>query len=506
MFKVSRRGFMVGCSAAIASFTGGLSFTAFGSAENEPNQEILVVIFLRGGIDGMNLVPPLDGPDRGHYQERRPSLAIPTSGDNRALRLTDFFGLHPAAAPLLELYQEKQLAVVHAAGLTSDTRSHFDAMQYMELGTPDNKSSTTGWLTRHLNSAETLPDDIIMPAMAAGNLQPTSLLGSHESIGMASPRDFTIGGHWRYSNWMRQSMRQMYTGSNWLQQAGIQTMNAVDVLEWAAPGNYTPENGAVYPNTGFGNHLQSVAQMIKMQVGLRIATVDLGGWDTHEYQGDNSGGYFANQVGQLAQGMNALYTDLSNTAGTDHTKRMTVVVMSEFGRTFAENRSRGTDHGHGNVMLVMGGSVQGGKVHGQWPGLATEQLYDRRDLRITTDYRQVLSEILIRRFGNNNLGYIFPNYQNYAPLNIVAGQDMPPNYETPTPPTVPGPPVPDDTDPDVSDIPTPDTPDPVAPSPDAPNPDAPTPPIVENPDTPPADGDTIPSLGGSIYIPSVERR
>lgn len=468
MFKVSRRGFMVGCSAAIASMTGGLSFTAFGSAADEPNQEILVVVFLRGGMDGMNLVMPIAGADRGHYEARRPALAVPNAGDNRALELTDFFGLHPAAAPLRDLYVDKHLAVIHAAGLTSDTRSHFDAMQYMELGTPDQKNGTTGWLTRHLQSASNLPPEIIMPAMAAGSLQPTSLLGSYESIGMTSPRDFNMGSHWRYGDWMRQSMRQMYTGDNWLQEAGIQTMNAVDVMEWAAPEKYTPENGAVYPSSGFGNHLQSVAQMIKMQVGLRIATVDLGGWDTHEYQGDNVTGYFANHVGQLAQGLNALYTDLSNSAGTDHTKRLTLVVMSEFGRTFAENKSRGTDHGHGNVMLVLGDAVNGGQVYGQWPGLATEQLYDRRDLQITTDYRRVLSEILIRRFANNNLGYIFPDYGDYAPIGVVRGTDMTPNYTTPQVED-PAPTDPDATDPDATD---PDAPVPGGESPvdnDAPN-------------------------------------
>jgi uncharacterized protein (DUF1501 family) len=420
--------------------TGGLRFTAFGSAADEPNQDILLVVFLRGGIDGLSVVFPLGGPDRGFYEQKRPDLQVSVTGENAALKLDSFFGLHPAAAPLFDLYQAKRLAVVHAAGLTSDTRSHFDAMQYMEMGTPDSKSSTTGWLTRHLQSAGNLPPEIIMPAMAVGNLQPTSLAGSRESIGLTRPSDFGLNGHWAYRDWQRQALREMYSGSSWLHSAGIQTLDAVDVIEWSAPGAYTPGNGAAYPDSGFGRDLQAVAQMVKLQLGLRVATVDLGGWDTHEYQGDKATGYFAGRLGDLAQGLAALFTDLSGTP--DHTQRLTVVVMSEFGRSFGQNASRGTDHGHGNVMLVLGGQVNGGKVLGKWPGLATEQLYDRRDLEITTDYRRVLSEILIRRLGNPQLGTIFPNYSGYAPLGVVAGTDLTPVYAPPQPAPAPAEPPP----------------------------------------------------------------
>ncbi|MBW7883099.1 MAG: DUF1501 domain-containing protein [Caldilineaceae bacterium] len=433
MFKTTRRGFLVGCSAAIASMTGGLSFTAFGSPEAEPNQEILIVVFLRGGLDGLNVVPPLGDADRAVYENKRPNLAVPLSGTNEALHLNDTFGLHPACTSLLDLYQAKKLAIIHAAGLTSDTRSHFDAMQYMELGTPDSKSSTTGWLTRHLQSSAAIPDNVIMPAMAVGNLSPTSLLGSRESIGMTSPNDFDFGGHWRYGDGQRYALRSIYKGSSWLHQAGIQTLDAIDVVENANPGNYTPGNGAVYPGGGFGRNLQAVAQMIKLQLGLRVATVDLGGWDTHEYQGDDGAGYFASHLAELSDGLAAFFTDLSNDGGTDHTKRTTVIVMSEFGRSLQENGSRGSDHGHGNIMLVLGGGVNGGTVYGKWPGLQTANLYDGRDLDITTDYRRVLSEILIRRLENPNLGTIFPGYKDYAPVGVVQGADMTPIYDSATP-------------------------------------------------------------------------
>jgi len=442
MFQVSRRGFMVGCSAAIAAMAGGrLGYVAFGSQAQEPNQDILVVIFLRGGMDGLSAVFPIAGDDRGHYQTSRENIAIPTTGLNAALPLTDFLGMHPAAAPLYGLYQDQKLAIIPAAGLTSDTRSHFDAMKYMELGTPGSKSATNGWLTRHLQSAGNIPSEVIMPALSAGNLQPTSLAGSTEAIGMTSPGSFSFGGHWRYGDPQRAALRQIYSGSNWLQEAGRQTLDAIDVVEYGNPGTYTPGNGAVYPNNSFGQNLKTIAQMIKLQLGMRVATIDLGGWDTHEYQGDGGTGYFANQFGSLASGMAALMTDLGNDNGTDHTQRLTVVVMSEFGRTFKQNASRGTDHGHGNVMFVLGGQVNGG-VHGTWPGLNTDQLYDRRDLAITTDYRRLLSEILIRRLANPNLGAIFPGYTDYQPMGIVQGADLAPNYHTPmptaTPTTVPG--------------------------------------------------------------------
>ena len=433
MSEISRRGFMVGCSAAIAAMAGGrLGYVAFGSPLQEPNQEILVVIFLRGGMDGLSAVMPIAGEDRGSYENNRADIAIPTTGTNAALPLTDFFGLHPAGAPLHGLYQDKKLAIIHAAGLISDTRSHFDAMKYMELGTPGSKSATNGWLTRHLETAGNLPPDAIMPALSVGNLSPTSLSGSAEAIGMTSASGFSFGGNWRYSTNQRQMVRKMYEGSSWLHDAGVQTLDAIDVVEYGNPGNYVPENGAIYPGNSFGRNLQTVAQMVKLQLGLKVATVDLGGWDTHDSQGNDGTGYFAGQFGTLASGLEAFMTDLSNSSGTDHTKRVTIVVMSEFGRTFKQNASRGTDHGHGNVMFVLGGNVNGGQVYGNWPGLQTEQLYDRRDLDITTDYRQVLSEILIRRLGNPNLGAIFPGYRDYQPLKVLQGTDLTPNYETPT--------------------------------------------------------------------------
>jgi len=425
----SRRNFMVGCSAAIAALAGGrLTNLAFGSPDDEPNQEILLSVFLRGGMDGLNLVTPIEGPDRGYYEEARSQIKVPAA-DLATRRLNDLLGLHPGAAPFYELYQAGKLAVIHAAGLTSDTRSHFDAMNFIELGTPGIKATTTGWLTRHLQSADNLPAEILMPAMAANSLAPTSLRGSSEAVAMSSPGSFGIAGNWYHDEFQRMALREIYTGSSWLHQYGSLALNAIDIIESANPGSYTPANGAAYPGGSFGDNLKTVAQMVKLQLGLRVATVDLGGWDTHENQGTGTGGYFAGQIGQLAQGLHALYADLDGAGGDNYTSRLTVVVQSEFGRRLRENGNRGTDHGHGNVMFVLGGNVNGGKVYGTWPGLHSDQLYDRADLAVTTDYRRVLSEILIRRLGNPKLGTVFPGYAGYAPLGILQGTDLDPIYD-----------------------------------------------------------------------------
>ena len=423
MPKVTRRGFLVGCSTAIAAMAGSrLNNIVFGSPEGEPNQQMLVVIFLRGGCDALNLIPPIAGADRGHYELARPDIQVPV---NEALSLNAQFGLHPAAAPLHDLYTDGKLAIVQATGLIGDnneaTRSHFDAMAYMELGTPFDKSSATGWLTRHLQTAPNLPEDIVMPALAIGSAQPTALLSNTEAIAMTSPSSFQFNtGYWRWRDAQRHALRKMYEAdSTSLHQAGIQALNATDIIELNATDSYNPGNGAVYPNNTFGNQLRVIAQMIKLQLGLRVATIDLGGWDTHDAQGNGSGGYFANNlVGPLAQGLAAFYTDLDGCGSQTYTQRLSIVVMSEFGRRLRENADQGTDHGHGGMMMVLGDQVNGG-LYGTWPGLNNNQLFEGADLATTTDYRQVLSEILNVRMENPNIDVVFPGYTGYTPLGIA---------------------------------------------------------------------------------------
>ncbi len=433
MIKTTRRGFMVGCSAAIAAMAGArLNFAAFGSPEAEPNQEILVVVFLRGGCDALSLIAPRAGhPDRVYYEAARPDLKI---SDSSLLPLgSSPFGLHPSAAGLQEVYRAGNLAIIQAVGMDADTRSHFDAMAYMELGTPGNKSTSTGWITRHLQTASNLPADIIVPTLSTGNLQAQSLSGSLDTLTLNSLNSFNLStGPWGWHEAHLAALNQLYQlGSSEIYQAGREALNALDYVENATSGGaYQPKGGAVYPNNSFGSEMKLIAQMIKLQLGLRVATIDLGGWDSHESQSYNGiDGLFAGLVATLSGGLNAFFTDLAGCA-SNYLRRTTVVVMSEFGRRLRENDQRGTDHGHGGMMMVMGGSVNGG-LYGAWPGLQTDQLYDRADLAVTTDYRRVLSDILSRRMEATptQLSQIFPGYSGFSPMNLVRPVDKTGDYQ-----------------------------------------------------------------------------
>ncbi len=432
MDKLTRRGFLMGCSAAIAGLAGArFNYAAFGDPAEEPNQNILLTVFLRGGCDALNVITPLDGPDRAHYELARSDLRLPTS-HLLPLDGAGQFGLHQAAAPLHELYQDGKLGIVLAAGMHEDTRSHFDAMTYMELGTPGYKGQASGWLTRLLRSTD-LSAEAITPSVALGRLQPTSQLAHYETISMTNPGQLNLNtGPWGWREEQQKTLRQIFSldeGSS-LHRASLNALNTVTTLTEQSLGDYTPAPGVAYPSGAFGDQLQVVAQLIKNQLGLKVATVDLGGWDTHENQvqwNSATSGYFTDLLQRLSQGLAALYADL-DAAGSHYTRRLTVVVMTEFGRRLKENAQRGTDHGHGSFMMVLGGEVKGG-LHGQWPGLHTDQLYDRADLAVTTDYRQVLSELMMRRLGNNKLGLVFPRYGGYTPLDIVEGVDLVPNYD-----------------------------------------------------------------------------
>ncbi len=424
MCDFTRRGFMVGCSAAIASLAGS-RFNSLAFAE-PGDQDALLVIFLRGGLDGLTLMPPIDGADRGYYEAARPDLQVPLSGSSAALPLNSQFGWHPAAAPLLDLYQNNSLSLVMATGLTEATRSHFDSMEFMETGTPGVINTPTGWLTRHLSSSIEIPDEVIMPSLSMGDLQPTSLRGDRETVNMNDPSTFSLStGPWLWRSPQRAAVRSLYQAeSSLVHITGNQALDAVDIIELYASDDYVPANGAVYPDSDFGDHLKVIAQMIKLDLGLQVGTLDIGGWDTHEGQEF----VLSSLMTDLASGLMALYTDLDGSGGQNYTQKLTVVVQSEFGRRFVENADAGTDHGHGNLMMVLGGAATGG-LHGTWPGLANHQLFEGQDLAVTTDYRRILSEILIRRLGNNKLGVIFPDYGDYQPLGVVSGPDLPPDYK-----------------------------------------------------------------------------
>jgi uncharacterized protein (DUF1501 family) len=399
----TRRNFLQGCSYAIASMAGArLTNLAFAQ---DDTSDALVVIFLRGGWDALNVVPPREGDDRGFYEKARPNIKI-----TNLLPLDDRFGLHPALAPLHDLYQAGKLGVVHAVGLDHDTRSHFDAQEFIELGTPGQKSTASGWITRHLQTTNVAS---ILPALSTSG-SPSSLLNYTPTVNLNTPSDFSLWDNGLAES-QQNSLRQMYNDDTLLHRAGARTLDALGIVSPLVEQEYRPSNGASYNDDEFGQQLKTVARMIKLEAGLRAATVDFGGWDTHEYETDGNGGYLADLLDQLASGLANFYLDLDS----GYTDRLSVVVISEFGRRLVQNESYGTDHGHGNVMLALGGNVNGGRVYGEWPGLHNDQLYDHADLAITTDYRRVLSELLSVRLGNPNIEAVFPGFSSsYNPLGL----------------------------------------------------------------------------------------
>lgn len=424
--KYSRRKFLVGCSAAVAAMAGSrVSNLIFAADSAAARRDIFVLIFLRGGCDGLNLVAPTD--DRFYVAARSQETLVSDHGDAKGLPLKSGLGkvdfrLHPKAGALKELYDSNALAIVHACGLTNGTRSHFDAMDLIERGAADskNKSLSSGWLARHLIS---IGAGGLLPAVGASSTIPDSLLASPHAVAVPDPGAFSLQTDER----QRQILRELYKGNAPIHRAGSNTLHALDVVAKKLPrddsGNpppYTPDHQADYGGEGASTELatalQTVARFIKMDVGLQVATVDYGGWDTHVYQG----GIFSGLVEGLSRGLGTFYRDLTN-----YQNRLTVLVMSEFGRRLKANESGGTDHGHGNVMLLLGGNVNGGRMFGSWPGLSTEQLDDQADLAVTTDYRMVLSEILVRRLANPKLGQVFPQIPNYKPIGIVRGTDLP---------------------------------------------------------------------------------
>jgi uncharacterized protein (DUF1501 family) len=406
---MNRRFFIKSGGIALASFGVSVSAPSFleraiAETRSAAKRKTLVAIFQRGAVDGLNMVVPHG--ERNYY-DLRPSIAIPkpqVGNVDAALDLDGFFGLHPAMSSFKPLWESKRLAIVHAAGSPDNTRSHFDAQDYMESATPGVKSTADGWLNRYLQSKADSQKSVFR-AVSMTQTTPRVLQGSAPTIAMSNMADFDIRAG-RSSASVQAGFEAMYgqATNDSLAGMGRETFDAVNYLKKANPAQYKPENGAVYPRTPFGNSLLQIAQLIKAGVGLEIAFTDIGGWDTHVNEG-SSRGQLSNLLQQFSSGISALHLDLG--ARMDD---VVVLTMSEFGRTVKENGNRGTDHGHANAMFVVGNSVRGGKVYGQWPGLKPPPLYEGRDLALTTDFRDVFGEIAGRHLGSSNLQSVFPGY------------------------------------------------------------------------------------------------
>ena len=395
--------------------------------------KVLVCLFQRGAADGLNVVVPFGDSE---YAALRPTIAVPRPGQlNGALDLDTHFGLHPALGALKPLWDRKLLAAVHAVGSPSATRSHFDAQDFMETGTPDVKGTRDGWLNRYLALRGTCEDGCHTPpnasttaagrpgalgdashgsshgslyetpfrAVAMAQQTPRMLEGPAPTVAMNSIEEFTIraaGGD------TERRLEALYTtgSADLIHASGGEMFEAIKVLRAADPRRYAPEHGAAYPRSQFGQRLLQIAQLIKANVGLEIAFADVGGWDTHVNQGGATG-QLANRLGDFGAGLAAFVTDLG-----DRMDDVLVLTMSEFGRTARQNGNGGTDHGHAGSMFVVGGGVRGGQVYGRWPGLAPEQLHDGRDLALTTDFRSVFSEVAERHLGAVRTDQLFPGF------------------------------------------------------------------------------------------------
>src|SRR6202451_4464490 len=379
-----------------------LTRAAFGAVAPGTNNKRLVVIFQRGAADGLNIVVPHAEPQ---YYAMRPSINIPRKS---VIDLDGFFGLHPAMASFQPLWQQRHLAIVHAAGSPDPTRSHFDAQDFMESGTPGVKVTDDGWLNRSLHAMPDPAQASAFRAIALGPSLPRILSGSEPAVAMNNINDFSVGGRGPKPSPIAATFEAMYDHSSdsVLHGTGEETFDAVKMLKAADPGKYTPAPGANYPKGRFGDSLRQLAQLIKANLGVQVAFADIGGWDHHVNEGSTEG-QIANVLGDFSQSLSAFWTDLGDLA--DDT---VVVTMSEFGRTARENGNRGTDHGHANVMFVMGGPVHGGRVYGRWPGLDQSQLYEGRDLALTTDFRQVIGEAVARHMSNKNLATVFPGFDS----------------------------------------------------------------------------------------------
>jgi uncharacterized protein (DUF1501 family) len=376
-----------------------LTRAALGAADPGSRAKRLVVIFQRGAADGLNIVVPHGEPS---YYAMRPTINIPKKS---VLDLDGFFGLHPSMSAFQPLWKEKHLAIVHAAGSPDPTRSHFEAQDFMESGTPGVKVTDDGWLNRALHD---LPaDNSAFRAIALGHSLPRILSGREPAAAVNDPNVFSVGGKNPQAAPIASTFEAMYENSVGTvpHGTGQETFDAVRMLKAADPVKYAPAAGANYPRGPFGDSLKQLAQLIKANLGVQIAFADICGWDHHVNEGGTQG-QIANILGEFSQSIAAFWTDLGDLA-----EDTVVVTMSEFGRTVRENGNRGTDHGHANVMFVLGGPVKGGKVYGRWPGLDQAQLYQGRDLAVTTDFRLVLSEAVSWYLGNKDLNAVFPGFE-----------------------------------------------------------------------------------------------
>jgi uncharacterized protein (DUF1501 family) len=401
---ISRRVFLKNGSVALVSLGFVPAFLARAAEAAGGRRRVLIAIFQRGAVDGLNMIVPHG--ERAYYAAR-PTIAIPRPGAaaDAVIDLDGFFGLHPRLSPLKPLFDRRELAIVHATGSPDSTRSHFDAQDYMESATPGVKSTRDGWLNRCLHAREH-QDATPFRAVALAPQLPRSLQGTAQALAIGQLGQFGIRAGME-SDMVASSFEAEYAAAadRVLNETGRDAFEALKILKTADPAKYRPANGAEYPRSAYGEALRQIAQLVKAEVGLEVAFAETGNWDHHVNEG-GAAGQLANRLDDFARGLAALTTDLG-----ERMRDVLVLTMSEFGRAVAENGNRGTDHGHGNAMLAIGGGVRGGKIYGTWPGLEPHQRFEGRDLAVTTDFRDVFAEVAVRHLTVNDSSPVFPGYR-----------------------------------------------------------------------------------------------
>ena len=403
----SRRVFVKSSAMAMLSLGFAPSFLARTAEGAETRRRLLVAVFQRGAVDGLNMIVPFG---EAEYYRLRPSIAIARPGANDgAIALDEFFGLHPRMAPLKPLWDNGSLAIVHASGSHDQTRSHFDAQDYMESATPGVKSTRDGWLNRYLQVSGADPSPL--RGIAVARQMPRTLQGRAPALAFGGVEAFEIRGGMD----AQRAVRDAYAGAAnpLLGGAARDAFQAMETLR--ATGRYQPAAGVDYPRTPFGQAMQEIARVAKADVGLEVAFAESGNWDHHVNEG-GAQGVLAGRLDDLSKGIAALAADLG-----DRMADTVILTMSEFGRAAAENGNRGTDHGHGNAMMIIGGPVNGRRVYGKWPGLARDQRFEGRDLAVTTDFRDVFGEIVVSHLGltRDALARVFPGHAAQTALGIV---------------------------------------------------------------------------------------
>lgn len=408
--EVTRRGFLGTAGAVAIASLLPTWLPRVVMAQSASSRDIIVSIFLSGGVDGMSMVAPYGDPA---YYTLRPTINIARpDAAGAAAKLTaldNFFGFSPGMAPLYPAYQAGDLLVVHATGSVNNSRSHFDAQRYMEIGKPADASIVTGWLGRHLATMSPLKATTPLRAIGLTTGLPLTLSGGPKTLPVPTPGNFTIGGTGSTATARAQFMAANYADAVQPVSANaLDTTNTIALLASININGYVPRQGATYPNSSFGRQLKSAAALIKADVGVEAIHAFNGGWDTHSAQGTGPGGYMHGKMNDLSTSLAAFYADVIQGSTANG---VTVVMISEFGRNAKENGNNGTDHGRGNVMYALGKKIAGGRVlTNGWPGLAKENLEFGQDLRVTLDHRDVLAEIVQNRLQNPNVSAIFPGF------------------------------------------------------------------------------------------------